>query len=123
MVLSGPTRFGSTDDLIPEDHVPTLIVLNKLKSGADREAYETWAAEVDKPGVTGAFASVEDWHLYRAVANLGGPELPFDYIEVVSVNDAEQLAKDVQSDTAADLSRQLAEFCEAPTFVLTDQVV
>lgn len=100
-----------------------LIVLNKLKPGVNREAYEKWAAEVDKPGVTGAFGSVDDWHLFRATANLAGGELPFDYIEVVSVNDAEQLAQDVQSDTAADLSRQLAEFCEAPTFVLTDQVV
>lgn len=103
--------------------MPTLIVLNKLKPGADRDRYETWAAEVDRPGVMGAFDSVEDWHLFRAEANLGGGELPFNYVEIVTVSDAEQLGKDVQSETAADLSRQLSEFCEAPTFVLTDQVV
>lgn len=100
-----------------------LIVLNKLKPGADREAYEKWAAEVDKPGVTGAFSSVTDWQLHRATTNLGGGELPFDYVEIVSVNDVEQLGRDVQSDTAADLSRELGQFCESPTFVLVDQVV
>lgn len=106
-----------------ETDVAVLIVLNKLKAGADRAAYEKWAAEVDRPTVMDSFASVDDWHLHRATANLGGGDLPFDYVEVVTINDPEQLGRDVQSETAGRLSSELADFCEPPTFILADQVV
>jgi hypothetical protein len=102
--------------------MPVLLVLNKLKPGADREAYEKWSAEVDKPAAL-ATESTDDWKLLRANSDLAGAELPFDYVEVASINDAEQLKSDLQSDAGADLLRQLSQFCEKPTLILFDQVV
>lgn len=102
----------------------TLIVPLKLKPGADREAYERFAREVDGPTITAEFLSVSEWHVYRAEQVLGSEEpAPFDYIEVVEVGDVGQLGQDVSSETAARLTEQLLEFVEPPRFVITERVV
>lgn len=60
-------------------HMATLIVPLKLKPGADREAYERFAREVDGPTITAEFLSVSEWHVYRAEQVLGSEEpAPFD---------------------------------------------
>lgn len=103
--------------------MPTLIVPLSLKPGADANAYERFAREVDKPTVEG-FPSVDSWHVYRAAQVLGSDARPpFDYLEVVEINDPEQLGRDVQSPDAQRMSEQLSQFAEPPTFVLSEQVV
>jgi hypothetical protein len=102
--------------------MPMLMMLSKLKPDADRGAYERWAAEVDRPAVV-ALPSIDEWRLFRVGRTLGdGAEAPWDYVEVALVGDVEQLERDLRSDIAAKLTAALLEFCEPPTFLLTEQV-
>lgn len=101
--------------------MPTLIMLSKLRDDVDPEAYERWAREVDRPAVLG-LPSIDDWTLYRVGGALGGATAPCDYVEVAEVNDLEQLEHDLSSETAAELSRALHEYCDPPTFLTSEQV-
>jgi hypothetical protein len=102
--------------------MPMLIMLSKLRRDADRGAYERWAVEVDRPTVL-TLPSIDEWRLYRVRRALGdGVEAPWDYVEVALVGDVEQLERDLRSDVAANLTAALLEFCEPPTFLLTEQV-
>lgn len=102
--------------------MPTLIMLSTLREGADRDAYERWAREVDRPTVL-ALPSIDDWRLYRVAGALGdGAEAPCDYVEIAKVNDLEQLERDLGTETAAELTRALHEHCEPPTFLTSEQV-
>jgi hypothetical protein len=100
----------------------SLIMLSRLREGAERAAYERWAAEVDRAAVL-ALPSIEEWRLHRVQRTLGGgADPPCDYVEVSLVNDVDQLQRDLSSDAAAKLTSELLRFCEPPTFLLTEQV-
>ncbi len=100
----------------------TLVVLLKLKPGADPAAYEQWAAETDAPTAK-SLPSIAGWNLYAAQGLVGAEGAPpFDYIEVVQVSDTEQMAKDMAGEAIAQRIAELAEFAE-PVFVLTRSVV
>jgi REDY-like protein HapK len=100
----------------------TLIMLSRLRDGADRAEYERWAAEVDRAAVL-ALPSIEEWRLHRVQRTLGDEaESPCEYVEVALVNDVDQLERDLSSDAAAKLTAELLRFCEPPTFLLTKQV-
>ncbi len=99
-----------------------LVVLLKLKPGADPAAYERWAAESDAPTAKG-LPSIAGWNLYAAQGLVGAEgAAPFDYIEVVQVSDTDQLAKDMAGEAIGQRSAELAQFAE-PVFVLTRPVV
>jgi hypothetical protein len=100
----------------------SLIMLSRLRQGADRAEYERWAAEVDREAVL-TLPSIEEWRLERVQRVLGdSAEPPCEYVEVALVNDVDQLERDLQSDAAARLTEELLRFCEPPTFLLTDRV-
>jgi hypothetical protein len=69
-----------------------------------------------------ALPSIEEWRLYRVQEALGDGVAPCDYIEVAIVSDVARLEHDLRSEQAAELTSQLAEFCEPPTFLLSTQV-
>lgn len=100
----------------------TLIVMLKLKEGVDPEEYERWARENDAPTAR-SLPSIEEWSLYRAqglVGSDGAP--PFDYVEVVQVNDTDQMAKDMSGPEIGRMSGELARYADAQ-FVLTERAV
>jgi hypothetical protein len=100
----------------------TLIVMLKLKEGVDRQRYETFARETDRPTALG-LPSIDDWRLYRAQGLVGADgEPPFDYLEVVQVNDTAQMARDMAGPQIARLSEQLAGFADSK-LVLCEQAV
>ncbi len=100
----------------------TLVVLLKLKQGADPAAYERWAADTDAPTAL-ALPSIAAWNLYAAQGLIGaeGPA-PFDYVEIVQVSDVDRMAEDMAGAAIARITAELAEFAE-PVFVLTRAVV
>jgi hypothetical protein len=99
----------------------TLIVMVNLKEGVDSEEYERWAKENDAPAAK-SLASVDDWRVHKAIGLLGSDAaLPFDYVEVVQVNDLDQLGSDVASERMQRVTGELLTFAEPPLFVLTEQ--
>ena len=97
-----------------------LIVLFNLKSGQDADAYERWAREVDLPTVRG-FASVDSFEVSRSTGLLMGEgKPPFQYIEVLEVNDMDGFAVDVSTDAMKAIAAQFQEMTDNPIFILAD---
>jgi REDY-like protein HapK len=101
--------------------VATLIVLFNLRSDASRDDYERWAAEVDVPTVTG-LGSVDSFSVHRVAGLLGADAAaPYQYVEVIEVNDLDGLMQDVSSETMAAVSAQFQTFAQDPIFMLADR--
>jgi len=98
----------------------SLIVLFDLKEGVDPAEYEAWAASVDVPTVT-ALPSVDSFHVHRIVGTLDGSDAPYRYCEVITVNDMEQLGRDVATDAMQAVSQQFQGFADAPTFLVAER--
>jgi hypothetical protein len=98
-----------------------LIVLLKLKPGADRAAYETWVRTADIPGVR-RLGSVAGYSVHKATGLLGTNDpAPYDYVEVLDVADPDGFAADVASPEVQALAAGLSSFAEA-TFITTEAV-
>ncbi|GIW09941.1 MAG: hypothetical protein KatS3mg061_0998 [Dehalococcoidia bacterium] len=98
----------------------TLIVLFSLKAGVSREAYERWAAEVDVPTVA-ALPAVDSFRVLRATGLLGGGQPPYQYIEVIEVNDLDALGQAIATPAIQAIAAQFQQFAENPQFILTEQ--
>lgn len=97
-----------------------LIVLFNLKPGQDAGAYERWAREVDLPTVRG-FESVDGFDVNRATGLLMGEgDPPYQYIEVIDVNDMDGFAADVSTDAMKAIAAQFQEMTDNPVFILSD---
>jgi hypothetical protein len=100
----------------------TLVVLLKLKSGVDPQEYEGWAREHDAPTAL-ARPSIAEWSLYRSQGLIGADGTgPFDYIEIVQVNDTDQMAEDMAGEAIQRMAAQLGDYADA-TFVRTHRTV
>jgi len=97
-----------------------IIVLVTLKPGKIRAEYEAWAASTDLP-IVNALGSVDNFALYEATGLFGGGKPPYDYIEILDVNDMDAFGRDVST---AEMARIAAAFQEwsTPIFILTRQV-
>lgn len=99
--------------------MPTVVVLFKLKPGVDVARYQAWARGTDLK-VVRQLKSVDDFAIYRAAGLLGGGAAPYDYIEVIRVNDMAAFGRDVASDTIQKVAAEFREFADDPQFILTD---
>lgn len=100
----------------------TLIVMLRLKEGVSPEDYERWARENDAPTAK-SLPSIEEWVLYRAEGLVGSDGTPpFDYVEVVQVNDTQKMAQDMAGEAIQRMSAELAQYAEA-TFVIAQRAV
>lgn len=99
-----------------------LVVLFNLKDDASQEAYEKWAQTTDVPTVKG-LNSVEDFKVYR-LGNLMGTEdeSPYQYCEVIDVNDLTLLGEEVASETMQRVAAEFQEFADNPTFIIAEQI-
>jgi hypothetical protein len=97
-----------------------IIVLFNLKPGADAAAYEDWARKNDLPGVR-SLVSVSDFQVYRATGLLGSDgKPPYQYIEIIDVNDMEGFGRDVASEAIQKMAAEFQGFADNPQFILTE---
>lgn len=96
----------------------TLIVLFNLKDASQREAYERWAREVDLP-TAGALKSVDAFEVLKASGLLTGGPSPFEYVEILRINDMAQLGQDITTPAMQAVAAQFQAFAENPLFIMT----
>lgn len=96
----------------------TIIVLFNLKDASAQGAYERWAREVDLP-TAGGLPSVDRFEVLKATGLFGGGKPPYQYIEIVRVNDMDQFGKDVSTDVMQKVAGQFQAFADQPLFILT----
>jgi len=99
----------------------TLIVLFNLKGGIQREAYEQWARDVDLP-TAGALRSVDSFEVLKATGLLTGGPSPYEYVEVLRINDMGQLGAEAGTPTMKAVSAQFQEFADQPLFIVTESL-
>jgi len=98
----------------------TLIVLFNLKKDADSGAYEAWAKATDLPVVRG-LSSVDSFEVYRSQGLFGGGEAPYEYVEMIDINDVDQFGTEVGSATMAKVASEFQGFADNPVFILTSK--
>lgn len=100
----------------------TLIVLFNLKDADAASKYENWAQTVDVPTVK-RLTSVDDFKVFKTAGVLGTDQkAPFQYVEIIEVNNPDQLGKDVSSETMQNVARQFQEFADNPCFMIANQI-
>ena len=99
----------------------TVIVLFNLKNDAQRADYERWAREVDLP-TAGALKSIDHFEVLKASGLLTGGPSPFEYIEILRVNDMAQLGQDIGSEAMKKVSAQFQAFADNPLFILSESL-
>ena len=100
----------------------TLIVLFRLQSGSDVQAYEDWARQTDLP-IVRDLPSVDAFRVYRVGGLFGtDAQAPYDYVEMIDVSDMAQFGEDVATDTMARVAAEFRQFADNPVFMLTESV-
>jgi hypothetical protein len=99
--------------------VTTIIVLFNLKPGVERAVYERWARDTDLP-VVRQLRSVDSFEVLRSAGLLGGGAAPYQYIEIIRVNDMQAFDRDIASHTVQRVAAEYREFADAPAFIQTD---
>lgn len=99
----------------------TLIVLFNLRADADADAYERWAAEVDMPTVR-RLASCERFDVLRTSGTLAGDPAPYDYVELIEIQDFEGFKSEAAGDTVQQVAAQFREFADDPVFMISERL-
>ncbi len=100
-----------------------IIVLFNLKAGVKPEDYEAWAKSTDLPIVRG-LKSIGGFDVYKCKGLLrGGDPAPYQYIEMIQVQDMGAFGGDVASDTMKRVSGEFREYADDPTFILCESLV
>lgn len=99
----------------------TIIVLFNLREDADKDAYEYWAKTTDLPTAS-KLPSVDKFEVLRTTGLLGGGDAPYQYIEVLQINDLEQLGKDAATDAMLKITAEFVTFADNPQFILTESI-
>ncbi|GAA5525472.1 hypothetical protein Maes01_02042 [Microbulbifer aestuariivivens] len=100
----------------------TIVVLFNLKPGVSPSDYEQWAKTTDLPTVR-KLGSVDDFSVLRTTGLLGtDASAPYQYVELLVVNDMEKLGADVSSETMQRVAAEFQQFADNPQFMLTEIV-
>lgn len=100
----------------------TVVVLFNLKAGADARAYEQWARTTDLP-IVNKLPSVDSFEVLRTTGLLGSDApAPYQYVEILRINDLDQLGKDVATDTMQRVVKEFGQFADQPQFMLTQSL-
>ncbi len=101
----------------------TIIVLFNLKEGIEPEDYEAWARSTDLPVVRG-LKSVDGFDVFRSAGLFGsGKPAPYEYVEIIAVNDTERFSRDVAEEKMVAVAMQFRAFADNPQFLLTEKLV
>jgi hypothetical protein len=99
--------------------VTTIIGLFNLKAGAGRDEYERWARGTDLP-IVNALPSVASFEVLRAAGLISGGAAPYEYVEIIRVNDMQAFGADLASQTVQRLAAEYRQFADEPLFILTE---
>jgi hypothetical protein len=97
----------------------TIVVLFNLHKSADVARYESWARDVDRPAVT-RLKSVSSFEVLKSQGLLGGGTAPYQYCEIIGVQDLKQFGADVATAAMQTVAAQFQEFADKPLFILTE---
>ena len=91
-----------------------IVVLFNLREGVDPGQYEAWAKTTDLP-VVNRLASVDRFQVLRAEGLFGSSSpAPYDYVEIIDVNDMDQFGNEVASETIQRVAGEFQELRIAP---------
>ena len=99
----------------------TLVVLFNLKDSAAVTQYEAWARAIDLP-TAGSLKSVDKFEVLRAQGLLGGGPAPYQYVEILRVNDMRQFGSDIATPEMQKVASQFQAFASNPLFLLTESL-
>lgn len=100
----------------------TLIVLFRLKPGANVADYEAWAKSTDLP-IVRQLPSVAGFDLFKVQGLFGSDvKAPYDYVEVIRVQNPEGFVPDVSTPTMQKVAAEFRTFADSPIFMLTDDI-
>lgn len=99
----------------------TIIVIFNLKDASATAAYEAWAQTVDVPTVK-RLKSVDDFKVFKTSGVLGSDQAPpYQYVEILEVNDPTQLGEDVSTETMKKVAAEFQAFADNPCFMVASQ--
>ncbi|RKR15227.1 REDY-like protein HapK [Maribacter vaceletii] len=99
-----------------------LVVLFNLKNNASQEAYEKWAITTDVPTASN-MSSVDSFKVFKLGTIMGTNNTsPFQYCEVLEINDMTKLGEEVTSETMQKVAAEFQEFADNPTFIISEQI-
>ncbi len=99
-----------------------LVVLFNLKDESARSAYESWANEIDVPTAS-SMTSVDSFKVFRLGTIMGTEKTsPYQYCEVLEINDMEKLGEEVTSRAMQKVAAQFEAFADNPMFIISEQI-
>lgn len=99
-----------------------LIVLFNLKNESSRAAYEAWARNTDVPTVKN-LASVDEFEVFKNTSVMGSDATPpFQYVELIKVNDMARLGQDVATETMQKVAAEFQAFADNPIFMISEKI-
>ncbi|TKB43265.1 REDY-like protein HapK [Thalassotalea mangrovi] len=100
----------------------TIVVLFNLKPGVNETDYQQWARETDLP-TAGGLPSVDSFEILQSQGLLMSEDKPpYDYIEILKINDMDQFGKDVSSETMQKVAGEFQSFADNPLFIMTSKL-
>ena len=98
-----------------------IVALFNLRPGVTRDVYENWARTTDIPTVR-SLASIGSFEVYRGTALLGSDApSPYDYIEIIDVDDMAGFGGDVASETMRAIATTFQSMADV-VFILTERL-
>lgn len=94
-----------------------IIVLFNLEPGKSRADYENWARTTDLPTVN-ALGSIDKFEVFEATGLLSGDAAPYDYIEILDINDMDAFGSDVATETMRKVAGEFRAW-GTPIFIKT----
>ena len=96
-----------------------IVVLFNLKDGVSAADYEAWARSTDIPTVN-ELSSVDAFTVHRSAGLLiGDGAPPYEYVELIDVNDMETFGDEVGSETMQRVAGEFPAFADDPISILT----
>lgn len=101
--------------------MPALVVLFNIKNKEAQEAYEEWAQKTDVPTVK-SLDAIDEFKVYRLNEIMGtGEKPPYQYCEVLDINDMTKLVGELSSDTMKRVAQEFQAFADNPMFIVSEQ--
>ncbi|GLP96329.1 REDY-like protein HapK [Paraferrimonas sedimenticola] len=99
-----------------------IVVLFNLKDDVAISDYENWARTRDLP-IAGGLPSVDQFDILKSQGLLMSDATPpYQYIEVLAINDMDQFGKDISSEEMQKVASEFQSFADNPMFILCDQL-
>lgn len=99
-----------------------IIVLFNLKPGVDRATYESWAKDIDIPGVR-ALSSVTGYTVHKTTGLFGSDAAaPYEYVEVIDITAMDPFVAEVTTEAFQKVASAFGEFADNPQFMLSEDL-